>query len=745
MGVGGDAGASFGDSTLTFAIMGVAARIAQDRACSPGSCLQQHEDSPGGDSAMERSAMSFASQSEYRIGGIPSDRLRLAALIVFAFVMAVAAASAQQPSQNEVLRYSILTNNVKSGAEVDTFFPDRRIDSTFEYNDRGRGPKFEVHWVLDENGIPSRVDSTGVDYLKAPVDEHLAVANGIGEWRSTSEHGQAPAGRFYIGINTSEVETALLVQRLSKAGAAGVPLYPSGVAQLARVQESTVHGPGGAVMRVTEYGITGIGLEPVTVWLDDRMQLFGTPGPWFALMREGWESANDELYQLQRKAEQERFHHLAQELTRHPEHAVAIEHVRIYDAEHAVMIDDQTVVVKGERISAVGPAGRVDVPQDAELIDGHGKTLLPGLFDMHVHLEGGVDGILHIASGVTSVRDMGNSIDLLTQLDEEWRNGTGIGPRISKAGLIDSPGPYQAPTGLLAATQAEANAAVNRYADLGYVQTKLYSSFDPKLVPEVIWLSHARGMRVSGHIPSGMTARQFVEEGADEIQHINFIMLNFLADKVPDTRSTERFSGVGQYGAGIDLDSPEVKAFIALLQRHHTTVDVTLATFEDMFTARPGQVAPTYAPILDRLPPQVQRIAYTGGLPVTAANDATYRASWAAMLKMTGKLYAAGVPILAGTDDTAGIMLHRELELEVQAGIPPLKALQNATWVAARLLRQQHELGSIAAGKLADLVLVDGNPGVDISDIRRCRIVIKGGAVYDSAKLYQAIAIVPAK
>jgi imidazolonepropionase-like amidohydrolase len=638
-----------------------------------------------------------------------------------------------------------MSNSVKSGAEVDTFRADGGIDSEFGFNDRGRGPKVEAHWIVDQNGMPVRVDVAGVDYLKAPVDEHFSVENGEAHWKSTSENGSASAGRFYSGVNTPQVETALLVRLLARAGAEGVPLYPSGVAHLEKVQETTVRGSSGATMHMTEYGITGFSFEPIAVWMDDGLRVFGTPGPWFAILREGWEGANNQLYELQVKAERERYQRLAQELTRHPAHPVVIEHVRLFDAEHATMLEDQTVVVAGDRIGAVGGSYKVEVPGDAERIDGRGKTLLPGLFDLHVHLQGGLDGILHMASGVTSVRDMGNSIEVLMGLDGEWRNGTGIGPRIAKAGLIDGPGTYQAPTGLFAATQAEANAAVNRYADLGYVQTKLYSSFDPKLVREVIWLSHARGMRVSGHVPSGMTARQFVEEGADEIQHINFIMLNFLADKVPDTRSMQRFSGVGEYAAGIDLNSQEVKDFIALLVQHHTTVDVTLATFEDMFTARPGHIAPTYAPILDRLPSQLQRSAFTGGLPVTAANDEKYRESWAAMLQMTRRLYDAGVPILAGTDDTAGLMLHRELEVEVQAGIPPVKALQNATWVAAKVLREQRELGSVETGKLADLVLVEGDPSQNISDVRRCRTVFKGGAVYDSAKLYEAIAIAPAK
>jgi imidazolonepropionase-like amidohydrolase len=654
---------------------------------------------------------------------------------------------AQQGTLPETLRYSISMNGVKSGAEVDVFEAGGRIDSTYEYNDRGRGPKTEAHWVLDAQGLPRQVDVTGVDYLKAPIDEHFAVTGGAAEWKSTSEHGHAAPGGFYAGINTPTVESALLIRALAKAGAAGVALYPGGTAHLEKVTETTVHakvGGGDQSMHVTEYAISGISLEPQEFWLDDQMQLFATPGLWNAQMREGWEETNGALYELQVKSEKERYHRLAQELTRHPQTPVAIEHVRVFDSVHATMVEDQTVVVNGERIAAVGQAGQAKIPANAERIDGRGKTLLPGLFDMHVHAGGDLDGILHIASGVTSVRDMGNSIPVLMRLDEEWQSGAAIGPRMKKAGLIDGPGPYQAPTGVFAATQAEANAGVNRYADLGYVQTKLYSSFDPALVPEVIWLSHARGMRVSGHVPSGMTARQFVEEGADEIQHINFIMLNFLADKVKDTRSTGRFTGPGEYASGIDLNSKEVNDFIALLVRHHTTLDLTLNAFEDMYVARPGQVAPTFAPVLDRLPVQTQRGAYTGGLPVTAANDQKYRDAWTAMLAMTKRLDAAGVPILAGTDSTPGVMLHRELELEVQAGISPLKALQNATMLGATVLREQQELGSVEAGKLADLVLVEGDPGKNISDVRRCRTVFKDGAIYDSAKLYAAVAVQPA-
>jgi imidazolonepropionase-like amidohydrolase len=659
--------------------------------------------------------------------------------LAFMCTLSVAAQPAGTP---QTLRFTILSNREKAGAEVDAFSPGGHVDSTYEFNDRGRGPKIETHWLLDSSGLPLHVDVTGNDYLKSPVDEHFLIDHGQAEWKSTSEHGHAGAGGFYIGVNTPSIETALLVRALSHSGSAGVPLYPAGAAHLDKLADTTVQANGQS-LHVTEYGITGLAFEPVTVWLDDRLDFFAQPGTWFAELREGWESTNDALYKLQAQAETDRLHRIAQDLTRHPQHPIAIEHVRLFDSIHAVMVEDQTVVVDGNHIAAVGPALSTQVPPDAERIDGHGKTLLPGLFDMHVHLAP-LDGILDIASGITSVRDMGNSISDLALLDEQWKTGTAIGPRVSKAGLIDGPGPYQAPTGILAGTQKDADAAVNRYADLGYVQTKIYSSFDPALLPEVIYLSHARGMRVSGHIPNGITATQFVEAGADEIQHINFIMLNFFPEKVKDTRTPERFTAVGQYAAGLDLDSKPVNDFIALLQLHHTTLDPTLVAFEPMYIARPGQVDPSMKPILDRLPAQVQRGAYVGGLPVTPANDQTYRDSWAVMLKMTKRLYDAGVPILAGTDSLAGLMLHHELELQEQAGIPPLAALQNATLLAATVLREQLELGSIQTGKLADLVLVDGNPGVNISDIRRCRTVFKNGDLYDSGKLYAAVGIGPA-
>ena len=646
------------------------------------------------------------------------------------------------PDHAPPLAYTIISNGHAAGSGEDSFGPDGVLVSHFTYNDRGRGPNITARYRQAADGSLLNVEVSGNDYLKAPVDEHFAVRDGAARWHSSSESGSARSGGFYVSINGPPSELALLAAALIRAGGASLRLYPAGEARVQRVAQATVHS-GAQALHVTEYLVTGLAFDPQPVWLDDENRFFGKPDKWFAAMRSGFEAENDRLYAIQQHAEDARLAELAKALAHHPQGSIAIEHVRVFDAERALMQERQTVLITGDRIAGVGADGSVDVSGATEHIDGRGKTLLPGLFDMHAHVSA-VDGLLNMASGVTSVRDMGNDLDELKHLQNSWDSGASVGPRVTKAGIVDGHGPYQVPAGLYADTLDEALAVVRRYAAAGYVQIKVYSSLNPAFVAPMAAEAHKLGLRLSGHVPNGMIASQFIAAGADELQHINFVMLNFLDNKLIDTRTPARFTAVAEQAAGLDLTSPSVADFIALLKQHHTTLDLTLGAFESMFEGRPGVAAPEFKPILERLPVQVQRLAYSGGLPAPGAKDALYKRSYAAMLAMAGRLYREGVPILAGTDNTAGFALHRELELEVQAGIPPARALQIATWNAASLLKQQDELGSIKPGKRADLLLVEGDPLRNISDIRRCRLVIKDGTVYHSDAMYAAIGVRPA-
>ncbi|HXI04618.1 MAG TPA: amidohydrolase family protein, partial [Candidatus Saccharimonadales bacterium] len=410
-----------------------------------------------------------------------------------------------------------------------------------------------------------------------------------------------------------------------------------------------------------------------------------------------------------------------------------------FDSDAAVLRPGMTVLVSGDRIAAVGADGTVALPAGAERIDASGGTLLPGLWDMHVHLSP-VDGLLDIASGVTSVRDLGNDTDALLALKKRFDEGSAVGPRVVLAGIMDGPGPYAGPTKVLVDSEAEVTEAVERYKSLGYEQIKIYSSVRPALVPWIVKEAHRLGMRVSGHVPAFMSAREAVEDGYDEIQHENFLFLNFYPD-VQDTRTPARFTAVAERGADLDLSSSEVHDFISLLRDRDIVIDPTLSVFEELFTDRPGTPARVVEPVADRLPPQVLRGYLGGGLPVPAGKDARYRASFAKMLDMVRLLHERGVRIVAGTDGLAGLTLDRELELYVRAGIPPAEVLRIATIGAARVMHREGRLGSIVPGKLADLVLVGGDPVADIHAIRKVRKVVKNGVLYDAAAVWAAAGV----
>ena len=396
-------------------------------------------------------------------------------------------------------------------------------------------------------------------------------------------------------------------------------------------------------------------------------------------------------------------------------------------------------MIDGNRIVAMGPTAAP--PAGAEVIEAAGKTLIPGLWDMHAHVSPN-DGLLNLAAGVTTVRDLANDVDELVARKKRIEEGTEIGTRIVMAGFMDGPGPYQGPTKVLVADEKSGREWIDKYAALGMVQLKLYSSLKPELVAPLAEAAHKKGLRVSGHIPAGLTASDAVKLGYDEIQHANFLVLNFMPD-VRETRTPARFTEPARRTGDLDLGSPEVRQFIQLLRDRHVTLDPTLSIFESMFLDRPGVMAVGFRTVADRLPVQVRRSFLAGNLPVPPGMDGKYRASWKKRLAFIQELYLAGIPIEAGTDSMAGFALHRELEIDAEAGIPAPEVLRLATLGAARIMGFEYQLGSVRPGKLADVVLIDGDPSARISDVRKTVITVKDGLVYRPAELYGELGVKP--
>ena len=644
--------------------------------------------------------------------------------------------------QDAVVRM-VLSDKKPAGQDAVWTTSDGVLHEFFQFNDRGRGPKINTAFRVDANGLIVGEETKGVDYMKTPVEEHFALDSGSASWKNRSEEmkQENAGGRFYISLEGGPESGALLVRALLHSKNGKVALLPSGEARVQKLVSVPID-VDGRKQQATLYSIEGLAFTPDYVWLDADQQLFAAVEGWSAVIRQGFEPALDKLQQTQQQIESARARELATNLTHKPARELIIKNVSVFDTKTGTLMARQRVTVRGERIAAVEADNGQALPAGAEVIDGAGKTLLPGLWDMHSHLYP-QSAYFNIAAGVTTVRDLGNPIEDLTRLRDQIENGTQIGPRIVRAGFIDGPGPFEGPIKVLAGNEEEAKALVHRYSDLGYVQIKIYSSVKPELVPVIAAEAHKLGMRVSGHVPSGMIAEQFIRDGADEIQHMNFVFLNFMPD-VKETRTPARFIEPGKRAGSIDLNSPQVNDFIAFLKAHHTVIDPTMAIWEATYVDRPGKPAIMDAYLFDRLPPQVQRGSKTAAEALSASDpavDKLYRACYANMVRMVKKLYDNGIQIVAGTDLGSGYALHRELEIYNQAGIPAPEVLRIATLEAAQVMHMDRDFGSISPGKFADMILVNGDPTTNISDIRRIDVVIKNGQMFRPSELYPSYGI----
>jgi imidazolonepropionase-like amidohydrolase len=641
-----------------------------------------------------------------------------------------------------------LTDKTPSGQDAVWKSPDGTIHEFFQFNDRGRGPKIYTTYRLDSHGLIVSEESKGVDYMKTPVEERFSFVANEAVWKNKAENEKQSnaSGKFFVSLNFNGLESqAILTRALLSSGSGRLPVLPSGQAAIRKLQSVPVEASGQKTT-ATLYEISGLGFNPDYLWLDDDQQFLAAMSiyGWNSVVRHGFESSASRLRESQRQAEIARADELAKTLSHKPSGDLVIRNVTLFDSPAGKLLPNQRVTVRGERIASVEPDDGRPTPANSQAIEGRRKMLLPGLWDMHAHLFR-TYAFLDIAAGVTTVRDLANSIEELGKLRQQIQDGTQIGPRVVLAGFIDGPGPFEGPVKVLAANPEEARQQVNRYADLGYVQIKIYSSVKPELVPIIAEEAHKRGLRVSGHVPSGMIAEQFVRDGADEIQHMNFIFLNFMPD-VKETRTPARFIEPGKRGGDLDLNSQPVNDFIALLKQHHTVVDPTMAVWEGTYIDRPGQPSGMEAPLFDRLPVQVQRASRTAGMALDASDPATdkqYRAAYANMVRMVKKLYDSGIQIVAGTDNSNGYTLDRELEIYTEAGIPATEVLRMATIEAAQVMHLDKDFGSVTAGKYADMILVNGDPTKQMSDIRHVDTVIKNGVVYKPAELYPAFGIRP--
>lgn len=432
---------------------------------------------------------------------------------------------------------------------------------------------------------------------------------------------------------------------------------------------------------------------------------------------------------------------------------IALTHARIIDGLGHPPFEDQTLILRDGKILSAGACGTVPVPEGALVRDLSHKTVLPGLVMVHEHLyySSFVQGPFHInemdfsfprlylAAGVTSMRT-GGCIEPYTDLEvkDDIDSGRTPGPKIHLTlPYIDGEG-----TGISQVRPVPSAAAAVRmidyWADEGFTSAKVYVNLPGDIMAAVISEAHKRRLQVTGHIGK-VSYQEAADLGIDNLEHGFMAMSDFVAGRKPGAPSNP----VGTYLSleALNPDGPEFDRLVHALIAKHVAVTSTLAIFE---TFTPGRRVDGAAEI-ETLAPPLRETYLTHWAAVNAKNSSMAAHAFAKDMKLELKFFRAGGFLVVGTDPTgyggviAGYGSWRAIELLVEAGLSPIEAIQVATFNGAKLLGIDRETGSIEAGKAADLLVIDGNPGVAISDLRKTETVFKDGVGFDSKRLFESV------
>jgi len=680
-------------------------------------------------------------------------RLLLAALLsaaplalvpAAAHVTAAAVASTPVPKEQllkppaDAEHYVVVSDAGKHGDMWRWTLPDGKL--AYRHSQSLRGWITETDQVdqLGPDGLPVNVAVRGIT-PNGDAAETFTLAGGKATWKSIADSGTSD-GRtgYYVPAGGIGLANHVLITKLAETGEAGIDLLPNGHATMSIGPSLTIQGPSGTKAVKLAF-IRGILSSPYPVWLDDQNRYFADVG-WMSVMPEGYETNAKTMRDLQEATIAQQVQSVAKQfLTAEARAPVLFDNVRLFDADKGLFVDNQAVLVGDGKVAAIAAAGSIRAPAGTRVVDGRGKTLVPGIWDSHMHIGDDWDVLANMANGITSFRSPGTMIDRALSVNKRRASGDLIMGEPFISVIIDKKDPLAAQGAEVVTSEAETIAAVRKVKDAGLWGVKFYTSMNPAWIAPAAAEAHKLGLHVHGHVPATMRPIEAVRAGYDEITHLNFIMMQAMPQEVVDKANTaQRFEGPAKFAKDVDLGSPENQAFIAELKQRGTIVDPTLVIFEGNFLSEGGAPMPAYAPYMGIISPVLDRVFKGGGYPlVEGYTRDDYRKSYEKMVELVGRLHEAGVPILAGTDGW-GIEIVRELELYQQAGFTIPEALQSATILPARIVKADKRTGSIAVGKEADMVLVDGDVSKDLGALRRVVTVVSDGYVMDGDALRKA-------
>jgi imidazolonepropionase-like amidohydrolase len=648
---------------------------------------------------------------------------------MFGLVMVVAAmlasrASLQQPTPQEAGTIVILHIERPIGQERYRVF--RGVDggstltSSLAYVDRGGKVELSSSLQAGPDFTPLRFEVQGKTYRFVNIDAAVDIHNGTAIVRNRGETSETGvSGPFWTARGLAPLAArGLLVRYWERHG------RPRRVMSLPDGNSLTIQYRGidavrvrGRSVQLRRYAVEGVVWGQEAVWLDDQDRFAALLTRIHILPLEAVrEDLQEALPQLQASARQDRMADLAaltERVVPVARGSFALAGARVIDGTGRPPIDDATIVVRDGRIIAVGPQTTVRIPSGVTVLPADGKTVIPGLWDMHGHLSQIEWGPAYLAAGVTSARDVGGEREFLTAFRDALASDRGLGPRLLLAGLVDADGSEA--YGMTSATTPEqGRAVVEAYQRLGFLQVKLYNLLAPAVVMAVARRAHELGMTVTGHVPLALSVQQAIDAGMDQFEHLGPIRG--------------------------EPDSAEVRGIVELLARRGTVVGPTPA-WDELLGRAPTTAVSSFEPGILQTPAPLAASYHSVRNEIDAAQAA---ANAKRRLEIIKKLHGGGVKVVAGTDGAVpGHSLLRTLELFVEAGMTPIEAIASAASVPARFMKMDKEVGTIEQGKRADLVVLDADPLISIANVRKGRWVVANGRLYDCEELWRSAGFTP--
>jgi imidazolonepropionase-like amidohydrolase len=606
----------------------------------------------------------------------------------FLFLLLAFNSLAQDSSQ-----YTIYFSNRDAGFIKINRQANNVITIRYMYNDRGRGPDQLFTVVTNQQKGIERFEQKGVGYMKDSVSLFVYKKDSL----------------YYNVKGKDTAKTNFRVLNLYNFGRSGLYefFYPIVTDTLAHGSQAYVFEKilersfkwnnktvKGILYNYRAANSNSLGL----VWLNQNNQLLAEVSPWSDIIENGKESLRPELRRINDSINNNRLEQQSAELLKKSFNKVALFNCNYADVEKGILITNKTILISNGKIEKITDTA-FSIPADYKRINATNKTVMPGLWDMHSHTFPG-QGTSYLANGITSIRDLGNNLQL-PEVKQKSAEGKLLHPRVAwMCGFIDFNDDMAGPCGVFINNVQEGIEAVRMYKKMGYRSVKLYSSMKPEYVKPIAAEAHKLGLRVHGHVPAHMTAAEAISDGYDEVNHLNMLVLGYFGKEV-DTRTRVRLTLMKERALEASPNGIYANELITLMQQKNIVLDPTSVL---------------YGPYLQKTN--------------MSKKDSIEKQCTDTLFSWLKVLYQKGVRFVPGTDAAGGIGLVTELKNYVMIGMSNADALRCGTLWCAQYAGLDEELGTVAEGKVADLIIVSGNPLERISVLDNIQMVITNGRLF---------------